>query len=201
MGRKRWVRNTGKALSLVGELVASQVHSRKLRAYHARVNMADIDQMKGKEFELFMTDLFNRLGISATHRGKPGDGGADITLKQPFGVTVVQAKRYDWVTKSLRVDQSAVTEALASKPIYGAIHAMVVTNSYFTPGAERMARIHRVGLWDRDMLVRKLAEAARHNSTDEAPSGWSTLLRLITRLALVAGAGFCLLVVIIAWLW
>jgi restriction system protein len=64
---------------------------------------------------------------------------------------VVQAKRW---TK--RVGVKAVQEAVAAKAMYRCTRAMVVTNSFFTDPAKRLAHENGVELWDRDRLIEAL---------------------------------------------
>lgn len=60
---------------------------------------------------------------------------------------VVQAKRYQ---KNVGVE--AVQQVIGSMRYYDADYAMVVTNSYFTASAIKLAEANDVLLWDRDQL-------------------------------------------------
>jgi len=60
---------------------------------------------------------------------------------------VVQAKR-----SQNAVGEAAVQQALSGKGYYDADQCVVITNSYFTPAAEALARRTGVTLIDRDLL-------------------------------------------------
>jgi Predicted endonuclease distantly related to archaeal Holliday junction resolvase and Mrr-like restriction enzymes len=66
---------------------------------------------------------------------------------------VVQAKRW----KSI-VGVEAIQQVVASMRYYKATEAMVVTNSYYSDNAKKLARVNNVILWDRrdiDNLIRE----------------------------------------------
>lgn len=62
----------------------------------------------------------------------------------------MQCKRYKG-----KVGISAVQEVLGAKGYYKADKAMVITNSYFTPNAIKLANANDVELWDRNDLINK----------------------------------------------
>lgn len=108
-----------------------------------------IYNMDGVEFEDCCIEHFRRLGYSASPTAVSGDYGADIILKKHGRKTVVQCKRYKG-----KVGVAAVQEVLGAKGYYKADYAMVVTNSFFTPNAVRLAKANGVELWDRDKFIR-----------------------------------------------
>lgn len=65
--------------------------------------------------------------------------------------TVVQAKCW-----KKNVGVKAVQEVVASRAMYGAERAIVVTNSFFTRQARSLAAKNGVELWDRDELLKAL---------------------------------------------
>ena len=105
--------------------------------------------MSGVEFEDYCIEQFKKLGYSALPTPTTGDYGADIVLKRDGKKTVVQCKRYKG-----KVGVSAVQEAIGARGYYGADCAMVVTNSFFTPNAVKLARANAVVLWDRPALIK-----------------------------------------------
>ncbi len=117
----------------------------------SRSGIADVDQMDGTTFEVFLTTLFRRLGYSVEHTGRRGDYGADLVVTKDDRRIAVQAKRW---TKAVGV--KAVQEAVASKGIYTCAEALVVANRAFTRQARTLAEANDVKLWDRDVLVAKL---------------------------------------------
>ncbi len=113
-------------------------------------NIEDIDLMTGKEFEVFLEELFNKLGYNTKLTKLSGDQGGDLIIEREIK-TVVQAKRY-----SKRVTNTAVQEVIGAKKYYEASRAMVITNNYFTKSAKKLARVNDVELWNRDVLIEKL---------------------------------------------
>ena len=64
---------------------------------------------------------------------------------------MIQSKRW---SKTVRVD--AIQEVHAAKDIYDTNRAMVITNSFFSDDAIRMADKLYVELWDRNRLIQEI---------------------------------------------
>ena len=107
--------------------------------------------MTGEEFEEYLKAQFERQGFKVKLTPGSNDYGADLVLNRNGEVTVVQAKRYQG-----NVGNKAVQEIVAAQAYYGADRAMVVTNSYFTNPAKKLAEANDVELWDRDNLIQKV---------------------------------------------
>jgi restriction system protein len=107
-----------------------------------------IDKMSGQVFEKYLEVLFEKLGYTVERTGSVGDYGADLVTRKDGVKTVIQAKRHKG-----KVGIKAVQEAVAAKGHYGCEKAMVVTNSYFTDQAKRLASSNDVVLWDRKDLA------------------------------------------------
>lgn len=123
---------------------------RKYRQY-ARLRKAgikEIDEMTGEEFEQFLGHLFKKRGFKVTYTAASGDYGADLLLKDRDELIAVQAKRY-----SDSVGVKAVQEIIGALKMYDATQAWVVTNSYFTKQAVKLAEMNDVYLIDRDELI------------------------------------------------
>lgn len=128
---------------------------RLLRRPH--VNMFEIDNMTGIEFEHFTADLLAQLGydhVSVTKAS--GDQGIDVIAHKDGLSYAIQCKHY-----SGNLGNSAVQEAYAGKTHYGCYYAVVFTNSYFTTGAKELAASTGVLLWDRSVLQEMLLQAGR----------------------------------------
>ncbi|HHV16370.1 MAG TPA: restriction endonuclease [Gelria sp.] len=117
----------------------------------ARSGINDIDKMDGKTFEKYLEVLFNKLGYRVERTRYVGDYGADLVVWKNRIKTVIQAKRY-----KNKVGVKAIQEAVAAKGYYQCDEAMVVTNSFYTKQAEKLAQTNGVKLWDRDDLVKAL---------------------------------------------
>ena len=111
----------------------------------------EIDSMSGIDFEKRLEVMFGDLGYKVKRTPPSGDFGADLILEDRKGRTVVQAKRY-----SKPIGIKAVQEVIGSIAFYKATNALVVTNIYFTPQAEKLAQSNGVELWDRVKLIKTL---------------------------------------------
>lgn len=107
-----------------------------------------IDDMDGREFELFIGDLLFRNGfenVNVTQSSR--DFGVDIIAEKQNIKYAIQCKRY-----SRPVGLSAVQEVIASKSLHDCHIACVLTNNFFTPAAIELANKNLVILWDRNTL-------------------------------------------------
>lgn len=120
--------------------------------------MEIIDAMEGREFETFCGRLLEELGYTSVHVTKAvGDQGVDIVANAKNGTRCAfQCKRYTG-----KVDNSAVQQVNTGRDMYSCFRAVVITNSYFTRGAQALAKASRVELWDRDVLQDKVARVVK----------------------------------------
>ncbi|WP_281885718.1 restriction endonuclease [Paenibacillus sp. YYML68] len=114
-------------------------------------NIRDIDKLEGIAFEDFMASVFQRQGYIVSGTKASGDDGIDLIIETHGRRIGVQCKRY-----SGNVSVSAVQEVYAGKGMYDCDEALVVTNSYYTHPARRMADKLGVALWDRNNLIEEL---------------------------------------------
>ena len=131
--------------------VFSNMHFRRRR----HIQMDQIDNMTGLEFEYFTADLLVQLGYNRVSVTKAsGDQGIDVIAHKDGLSYAIQCKLY-----SGALGNSAVQEAYAGKAYYGCFYAVVCTNSYFTAGAKDLASSTGVLLWDRSVLQEMLLQA------------------------------------------
>jgi hypothetical protein len=123
------------------------------REAYQRSGMPAVDAMTGTQFEILLEHLFAYKGYRVARVGGRGDFGADLLLDDATGRTIVPAKRWTGVVR-----HEAIQEAVAAKAHYGAVHAMVVTQSTFSQHATTLARSNNVVLWDRPKLAAELAQ-------------------------------------------
>jgi restriction system protein len=119
-----------------------------------KVNIDEIDDMSGIEFEKYLEMLFKKLGYSVKRTQASGDYGADLIISTKGYKVAVQAKRY-----KNRVGLKAVQEIVSAKAFYRCSDAWVVTNSYFTNQAHNLAKMNNVSLIDREELIRMIIKA------------------------------------------
>lgn len=113
--------------------------STKLRKIHEDLDKA----ITGIDFENVLKELYEALGYIVQTTKTSGDQGADLVVERDGIKTVIQAKYY-----SSSVGNSAVQEVVASKKIYGAEKAVVITNNSFTRSAIELANANEVQLID-----------------------------------------------------
>lgn len=115
----------------------------------------------GTQFELYLTEIFKRLGYKTIHNGKAGDQGADLILKKGNYVYAVQAKFY-----TSKLDNTPIQESVGALKYYNANQGVVITNSTFTKGAINLAKANNVILIDGNDL-KKLVDYIFENNTEK----------------------------------
>ncbi|MBU4369818.1 restriction endonuclease [Patescibacteria group bacterium] len=122
--------------------------------------ISEVDKMTWREFEIFVGDLFKKMGYKVERLGGwGGDYGADLiaTNQETGDRYAVQAKK--WI--KFKVNTSAIKEVLLAWAVYDCDAGIVVTNNYFTERAGVLPckiKKLRVDLWDRDVLIEKIKE-------------------------------------------
>lgn len=118
----------------------------------SKAGMYEIDKMDGQTFEKYLATLFQKLGYKVQRVGSfAGDYGADLIIEIDNIKTAVQAKRY---INLVGID--SVREVGSAINMYQCNNSMVVTNSYFTEQAKKLAKANDVILWDRRVLAEKI---------------------------------------------
>ena len=127
-----------------GKRIDHQNYVKKLQAS----DMAAVDLMTGREFELYLEVLFQNLGYAAEQLPTSKDFGADLILVTGDKRIAVQAKRYKG-----NVGNRAVQMILGAKRYYDCDEAWIVSNSFYTKAAIQMAVKTDVRLYDRNGLL------------------------------------------------
>jgi HJR/Mrr/RecB family endonuclease len=146
------------SLSDINELCNFRANTRKITRFERSLDwkqpptFTDIDAMTGYEFEIFIVDLFIKLGyVVVEKRKRSHEQGLDLLLLKHGERIAVQIKRY-----KRPVGNRAVQQALAAREYYGCQRAIVVANSVFTTPARQLAARCNVELWDRTILLTKI---------------------------------------------
>lgn len=114
------------------------------------IDLEEVDQMDGFSFEYFVAELLKKNGYNqVVVTSGSGDFGVDITAYKDNKKHAFQCKNYQ-----SKLGVSPIQEVYSGAPKYNASICVVVTNSYFTPHAQELARHLNVILWDRSELVR-----------------------------------------------
>jgi len=138
----------GGSLVLIGYLILAMYQSHKKKQRLRASGIEEIDKMNGYLFEDYLKELFQQLGYQVKATPSAGDYGADLVLIKGNSKIVVQAKRY-----TQKVGLKAVQEIYSSIHHYQANEAWVVTNSFYTAQAQKLAKSNGVKLLDRENLI------------------------------------------------
>ena len=129
----------------------------------SQLGIGDIDKLDGRTFEKYLEVFFIQSGYHVVRTKYVGDYGADLLIEKNGVKKIVQAKR--WKGK---VGIKAIQEAVAAKGHYGCSEALVVTNSFFTDQAKKLAVSNNVELWNRKKFVTSLSHLENSAFSDEA---------------------------------
>lgn len=125
-------------------LAVKIVRQQRLR----KSGILEVDKMSGRLFEEYLEVLLKARGYSVQLTPASGDFGADLVLSADGKKIVVQAKRYN-----RNVGVKAVQEIATAKSHYKADECWVITNSFFTKQAQKLASSNQVKLIDRKDLM------------------------------------------------
>ena len=118
-------------------------------------NRERVQRMSPREFELFVGDLFQRMGYSVKITQRTRDGGRDIiaTKAEPIPFTlIVECKHWG---ENHKVDVSVVRSMYGVQSAEQANKSVIVTSSKFTRDARKFAEEQKqlMTLWDIDDLL------------------------------------------------
>lgn len=139
------------AFHLFIEIRITYLNNKAQKDYIRRLqasDMASVDTMTGRQFELYLEVLFQALGYGVEQLPASNDFGADLILVNGEVRIAVQAKRYKG-----NVGNRAVQMILGAKSYYSCNEAWIVTNSFYTKAAIQMASRTEVRLYDRNGLL------------------------------------------------
>ena len=108
--------------------------------------------MRAEEFEQFLCRVFVMLGYQAQLTKRSHDQGVDLIITGKGKIIAVQAKGY-----ASSVGNHSVGEVVAGMAFHGCDTCVVITNSYFTSTAKKLAIANNCRLID-DSEIPKLIE-------------------------------------------
>lgn len=129
------------------ESATRQQYRETPRQRKPNIDISYVDNMDGHDFEHYVAKLLRNQGYRTEVTKGSGDLGIDVIAQKEDIKYAIQVKRY-----SSLVSRSAVSDAVAGKAHYRCNAAMVVTNSFFSKGAQKLARSNKCRLVDRDEL-------------------------------------------------
>ena len=124
-----------------------EMFEKNLNDNNSNTSIELIDEMSGHEFEIFLSDLYEKMGFTVEMTSATGDQGADLIAIKNGEKNIIQAKNY-----SNSVGNKAVQEVISAMSFYSGDRAIVVTNNFFTKSAIELAKAGNVELIDRDKL-------------------------------------------------
>jgi restriction system protein len=122
------------------------------RPMHKNVvpNLAELYTLSPAGFEKYVAQLFRQKGYQVKRRGRSGDQGVDLELRQPEGKrAIVQCKRYQNT-----VGPEVVRELFGTLVHERVAHAFLVTTADISDAARQWARNKPMTLIDGPTLVR-----------------------------------------------
>ena len=119
----------------------------KIRRY-IKYKLSHVDTMSGLEFEKYVAKYLKKNGYK-TELTEKYDLGIDIVAVKNGIRYGVQVKRHKGV-----VGANAVRQAVTALNLYDCDRAMVITNSYFSKTAIRLANSNDCILFDRATLLK-----------------------------------------------
>lgn len=127
------------------------------------IDLEKIDQMDGLTFEHYVSELLKKNGYNKVLVTKSsGDFGVDITVYKDMQKYAFQCKNY-----RSKLGVSPIQQVYSGAPKYNATVCVVVTNSYFTPHAQELAKSLGVVLWDRIELSRLMQKVSKCSITSQ----------------------------------
>jgi restriction system protein len=111
------------------------------------LKLVDIDHMTGREFEKYIAEILRDFEYKVDLTPDSKDFGADLVIEKEGCRQSVQLKRH----KGL-VGIEAIYQAVGSKAYYECTEAGVITNSFFTSAAKKLAEVNNCWLVDRNTL-------------------------------------------------
>lgn len=128
-------------------------HRREIERRHRTLQIAQIDDMAGVEFERYLKTLLSHRGYIVHLTKASGDLGVDLVASKGINKFAIQVKRHN-----NKVSRRAISDAVAAMNYYNCNKAVVITNNYFTPDAEKLALSTGCILIDRSALANWIFE-------------------------------------------
>lgn len=149
-----WISLLGILLGLGLMTVGGNMITQGKRILEIRLS-STLEEMDPFDFEIFVADLFKKMGYRTKDLRSSGDYGADVIAETDYETVAVQAKHYSLGKK---VGSRTVRDVYSASKIYNAQKAVVVTTSFFTKPAVETANKLGVELIDRNKLAKLMDE-------------------------------------------
>lgn len=130
---------------------------RFVRRITMNFRLIDVDAMDGLDFEKYVASILKRQGYSNITLTEQYDYGVDIIATRDGICWGIQVKRYSGLVKA-----EAVRQVVTGLRVYGCDRAMVITNSFFSRVAVRLADSNDCVLVDRSGLAKMRLNPTRY---------------------------------------
>lgn len=140
------------ALLIVVMLFLARIIMRIIKVFksaHYAFRFRSVDAMDGINFERYIGRVLRANGYTGIRFTEKYDDGVDIIAYKDGVCWGVQVKRHSGF-----VGAEAVRQVVAGLKVYGCDKGMVITNSYYTKVAKRLARYNSCMLVDRAALAK-----------------------------------------------
>ncbi len=102
-----------------------------------------------REFEMFVGDLFRKMGYDVELTPSTGDYGVDVVAKKDGNTVAIQVKKYE---QGNLIGTQVVQQTLGAMWRVKADQSIIVTTSGFTVYAKEQAKEAPIELWDKKAL-------------------------------------------------
>ena len=102
-----------------------------------------------REFEMFVGDLFRKMGYDVELTPSTGDYGVDVVAKKDGNTVAIQVKKYE---QGNLIGTQVVQQTLGAMWKVKADQSIIVTTSGFTVYAKEQAKEAPIELWDKKAL-------------------------------------------------
>ncbi|MCC6679473.1 MAG: DUF853 family protein [Phycisphaeraceae bacterium] len=126
-------------------------HARDIREKEIRHRVTQTD---ARQFEFEIARLLCLMGYEAHATQATNDDGIDVFARRENEKVLIQCKK--WETQP--VGRAVVDELAGAAARHAATRTIIATTSTFSDDAERVAREHRIELWDFDRLRKMFQE-------------------------------------------
>lgn len=114
--------------------------------------LLNIDNISGRDFEIFLNNIFKMAGYETYLTPEKGDNGIDIFITKDNMTTAIQAKKFKLDGTNI-VKLDTVREFTGALSPHAHMHGAIITTHFFTPEAIRLAEQHNIELINREDLI------------------------------------------------
>jgi len=160
-------------------LLVKWYKNKRRTKWHSDKNLLDrLKSLDPKDFEVYIADLYKKMGYSAIAEGGSHDEGIDVVLEKNNQKYYIQCKKY--ITskvgvKELREFYGVLADKLAQNK------GIFITTNLFTTEAENFAKDKPIELIDGHKLIKLIHQAGKEedvpNTKEKCPECGSELVK------------------------